>query len=60
MIKQRDVRVLPLADFEPMVMGLLWRGEPTGVVQAMIDEARRYAHETWPKWAAEKRDSGER
>lgn len=59
-IKQRDVRVLPLADFEPMVMGLLWRGEPTGVVQAMIDEARRYAHETWPKWAAEKRDSAER
>lgn len=57
-IKHRDVRVLPLGDFEPMIMGLLWRGEPTIVVQAMIDEARRYAHETWPKWAAAKRDSG--
>ncbi|MES2697941.1 MAG: LysR family transcriptional regulator [Verrucomicrobiota bacterium] len=55
-IKHRDVRVLPLCDFEPMVMGLLWRGEPSAIVQSMIDEARKYSHETWPSWAAEDRD----
>lgn len=52
-IKHRDVRALPLPDFEPMTMGVLWRGEPPPVVSAMLTEVRRYAHETWPEWASE-------
>jgi DNA-binding transcriptional LysR family regulator len=49
-IAHRDVRALPLEGFEPMTMGLLWRGEPAPLVRAMIEEAQRYARETWPKW----------
>jgi DNA-binding transcriptional LysR family regulator len=55
-IKHRDVRVLPLDGFDPMIMGLLWRGDPSPVVQAMIDEVRRYSRETWPTWAAAEKE----
>ncbi len=50
--QHREVRVLPLDGFDPMIMGVLWRGDPAPVVQAMIDEVRRYSRETWPAWAA--------
>ena len=50
-IKHRDVRALPLEGFEPMTMGLLWRGEPAPLVRMMIAEAQRYSRETWPEWA---------
>jgi DNA-binding transcriptional LysR family regulator len=49
-IKHRAVRALPLEGFEPMTMGVLWRGEPGPLVRAMIEEAQRYARETWPAW----------
>jgi len=51
MVKHRDVRVLPLAGFEPMTMGALWRGEPSPLVAALLEMVRRYAAETWPEWA---------
>jgi len=54
-IRHREVRVLPLDGFDPMVMGVLWRGEPTPIVQSLIEEVRRYSHETWRNWAAEER-----
>lgn len=50
-IKHRDVRVLPLEGFTPMTMGLLWRGEPSRLVRAVIEGVRNYSHETWPDWA---------
>jgi DNA-binding transcriptional LysR family regulator len=50
-IKHRDVRALPLEGFEPMTMGALWRGEPSPLVRAMIEETQRYAREMWPVWA---------
>jgi DNA-binding transcriptional LysR family regulator len=50
-IRHRDVRVLPLEGFEPMTMGLLWRGEPGDLVRAAIAEVQRYARATWPQWA---------
>ncbi len=50
-IKHRGVRALPLAGFEPMTMGVLWRGEPTPLVRSMIGGVRSYSHETWPDWA---------
>jgi DNA-binding transcriptional LysR family regulator len=54
-IGHRDVRALPLDDFEAMTLGVLWRGEPAPIVRAMIEEVRRYSHETWPKWAREEK-----
>jgi len=35
-----------------MTLGVLWHGEPGDLVRAVIDEAHRYAQETWPQWAA--------
>lgn len=49
--KGRDVRVLPLDDFEPMTMAALWRGEPSPLIRDVIGEMRRYTHATFPNWA---------
>ena len=49
-VKHRDVRVLPLEGFAPLMMGLIWRGEPSVLVRAVIHETQRYARETWPDW----------
>ena len=51
--KTREVRTLPLADFAPMTMGALWRGEPTPLVHAAIEGVRAYAKATWPEWVCE-------
>jgi DNA-binding transcriptional LysR family regulator len=50
-IRHPDVRALPLDGFEPMTMGVLWRGEPTPLVRAVMEEAQSYSKATWPKWA---------
>lgn len=52
-IKHRDVRVLPLEGFEPMTMGVLWRGEPSRLLRAVIEGVRSYSHQTWPDWACD-------
>eukprot|EP01035_Chromulina_nebulosa_P014668 gene14668-19409_t len=49
--RKREVRVLPLTGFEPMTIGVLWRSEPSPLLQTVIDVVRAYAHETWPQWA---------
>jgi DNA-binding transcriptional LysR family regulator len=49
-IRHRAVRALALDGFEPMTMGLLWRGEPSELVRAAIAEVQRYARDTWPEW----------
>jgi len=49
--RQREVRVLPLAGFDPLEMALLWRGEPTPLIRMVIDEAARYVAQQWPAWA---------
>jgi DNA-binding transcriptional LysR family regulator len=47
-VKHRDVRVLPLEGFAPLTMGVIWRGEPSPLVRAVIEEVQRYSRETWP------------
>lgn len=49
-IRHPEVRALPLVGFEPMTMGVLWRGEPTPLVRAVMEEAQRYSKATWPEW----------
>ncbi len=51
-VKHRDVRVLPLTGFEPLTMGVLWRGETSPVVRAFLEEVRSYALQTWPEAAS--------
>lgn len=36
----RDIRLLPLPDFPPVSFGALWKGRPTPIMQAFLDEAR--------------------
>lgn len=45
-IKRRDVRVVPLPDFEPLEIVALWRGggeTDASLVGALLDEARKHA-----------------
>lgn len=58
-IKHRDVRALPLSEFEPMTLGVLWRGELSPVASAMLEEVRRYSHETWPSWASAEKSAAD-
>jgi len=44
----RAVRVLPLEGFAPVAMGVLWRGEPSELLRAVIEEVAAY---TMAKWA---------
>ncbi|HAV63781.1 MAG TPA: LysR family transcriptional regulator [Verrucomicrobiales bacterium] len=36
----REIRVLPLPDFSPVVFGALWKGRPSPIIQAFLDEAQ--------------------
>lgn len=37
---RKDIRMLPLPDFPPVSFGALWKGRPTPIMQAFLDEAR--------------------
>jgi DNA-binding transcriptional LysR family regulator len=52
-LRRRDVRALPLPGFDPMVVGAIWRGEPSLLVRALVEEVQAYAKETWPEWACD-------
>jgi len=36
-----NVRYLPLPDFKPVIMGALWRGKPSPLLQTFLDELQR-------------------
>jgi DNA-binding transcriptional LysR family regulator len=38
-----NVRALPLNDFPPVIIGVLWRGVPTPLVKTFLDEAQKRA-----------------
>ncbi len=50
-VRRRDVRVLPLEGFDALAVGSVWRGEPSPLVRAAIEEVQIYAREIWPEWA---------
>lgn len=52
-VRHRAVRVLPLPDFTPMAMGVLWRGEPSPLVRALIEKVMTFTRATWPDWTQE-------
>jgi DNA-binding transcriptional LysR family regulator len=49
--KHRDVRLLPLTGFDPIEIAILWRGEPTPLIRAVLEEGPRYVAQQWPAWA---------
>lgn len=50
-VKHRDVRVLPLEGFAPMILAVLWRSEPSALLREVIDGVQYYSRETFPQWA---------
>ena len=46
-----NVRVLSLDDFASLEIAALWSGEPSPLVSALLEEARRYVTKQWPAWA---------
>lgn len=45
-----EVRALPLPGFDPMVVAVLWHGEPTPLVRMVVEESARYVRATFPEW----------
>jgi DNA-binding transcriptional LysR family regulator len=48
--KPTGVRVLPLEGFAPLEVAAFWRGAPTPLIRAILDEGQRYLRENWPQW----------
>ena len=46
--RPREVRVLPLEGFASVAMGVLWRGEPSELLRAVIEEVSAYTKAKWP------------
>ncbi len=47
-VRHRDVRVLALEGFDPVELGVLWRGEPTPLIRLALQHIQAYVRETWP------------
>ncbi|MDO8540360.1 MAG: LysR family transcriptional regulator [Opitutaceae bacterium] len=54
LVRHPQVRVLPLEGFDPVEIVAIWRGEPTPMIRAIVNESRRYAHEKFPEIAGDK------
>ncbi len=48
LVKHPKVRVLPLDGFDQLELMAVWHGEPTPVLQALLDEIQRYVEQFWP------------
>jgi DNA-binding transcriptional LysR family regulator len=51
-VQEPGTRTVPLPGFAPVEVAALWRGEPTPVVAAFLEEATRLVRETWPDRAS--------
>ncbi len=47
--RRRGVRVLPLADFPPLLIAARWQGQRSPLVSRFLEEVRRYSGEVWPE-----------
>lgn len=45
----RELRVVPLEGFAPVGMGVLWRGEASELLRAVIEEVGDYTRAMWPE-----------
>ena len=52
-VKRRELRVLPLAGFDPLEVTVMWRGELTPLIRTVVEESKRYVKEQWPMWVCE-------
>lgn len=47
-IRHRNVRPVPLVDFPPIELGVLWEGEAAPLLRLTLQHIERYVRETWP------------
>lgn len=48
-VRSFKVRALALDGFAPVEIVALWHGRPAPLIEAVLDEARRYALQQWPQ-----------
>ncbi len=48
-----SLRVLPLDGFGTLDVVAMWRGEPTPIIRAVVEEGQRYVREAFPQWQCE-------
>ena len=48
--RRAGIRVLPLPGFDPIVIAAMWRGKPTPLITALLEEGQQYVREAWPQW----------
>jgi len=48
MVNHAGVRAIPLPGFEPLEVAIFWRGEPSPVIQWVLQEVRRYINDRFP------------
>ena len=48
-VKHKDVRVLPLEDFDSIEIALLSNGKPTPLVEHVLEACRQVVAKEWPK-----------
>jgi DNA-binding transcriptional LysR family regulator len=51
LVNRPNIQMIVLEDFEMIDVAALWRGEPTPLLRAFLEESQRYASENWPEWA---------
>lgn len=49
-VKHPRVTVLPLTDFEPIVITAFWRGTLTPLLEEILGGMQDYARTLWPEW----------
>ncbi len=47
-VRHAGVRMRPLDGFEPVEIVAMWWGEPTPIIQTMLDESKRIIARQWP------------
>ena len=59
-VRGARVRVLPLAEFEPVVVAALWHGRPTPLIRAVLEEGQHHLGALWPEWRCDETLPAER
>jgi DNA-binding transcriptional LysR family regulator len=50
LVNHPQVRVLPLEGFDPVDVVALWWGQPTPIIQTVLEEAQSIVARQWPQW----------
>lgn len=49
LVRHPQVRVLPLEGFDRLELAVVWQGEPSPMLQGLLEEMKRYVAQKWPE-----------